>query len=209
MTRPESPSTPQTLFEQLLRNREYGAVLQEITVRYLPLIRDFCRKCQLTGDEPDEVAQVVLLRLAQKIHGFHFDRTKSFRGWLCTVTRNEAKRFQRQEKRAAKVGKIGTGSPKISVLLNEQADDTNLTEVLDAEDYELKLYEQARQAVCAAVSTATWRAFEETTLENRPVLQVAKELGITAKAVYSAKARVLGMLRDEVARLQPPNTRQL
>jgi RNA polymerase sigma-70 factor, ECF subfamily len=203
----DGQSTPLTLFEQLLRNREYAAVLQEIAVRYRTLILEFCRDCGLTGDEPDEVTQVVLLRLAQKIHGFHFDRTKSFRGWLRTVTRNEAKRFHLREKRANRVGKIGTGGDKALELLNEKAEETEKAEVLEAEAYELKLYEQACLAVRPNVSATTWRAFEQTVLENHPVREVAAALGITAKAVYSAKARMLGMLRDEVERLQPPSAR--
>jgi RNA polymerase sigma-70 factor (ECF subfamily) len=203
MTRPESQSTPQTLFEKLLRDEKYGTLLQEIASRYRDLILGYCRARGLRDDQPDEVAQVVLLRLAEKLHGFQYDRTKSFRGWLYTVTRNEANRFHEWQKRAAEFGMIGTGGNKTNDLLNEQSDGAKEADVIAAEADEFKLYEQACEAVRNNVNAATWIAFAQTTLENRPARIVSSELGITVKAVYGAKARVLEMLRAQVERLQP------
>ena len=48
---------------------------------------------------------------------------------------------------------------------------------------------------------ATWRAFELVWLENRPAMQVARELGQPIDWVYVAKSRVLGRLRQELAGL--------
>ena len=44
----------------------------------------------------------------------------------------------------------------------------------------------------------TWQACWEHVVCGRPVAEVAAELGISAKAVYLAKARVLRRLRQEL-----------
>jgi len=50
----------------------------------------------------------------------------------------------------------------------------------------------------SAFEPATWQACWETVVGGRPVAQVAAELGISPNAVYLAKARVLGRLRQEL-----------
>ena len=47
---------------------------------------------------------------------------------------------------------------------------------------------------------STWDAFWGVTIDRRPAVDVAAELGITLNAVYKAKARVLSRLRSELHR---------
>ena len=59
------------------------------------------------------------------------------------------------------------------------------------------LAEFVQQAVRARVDIATWRAFEMIAIEDRPVGEVARELGKKYTAVYNGYRRVDRLLRQE------------
>ena len=62
-------------------------------------IRGWCRRWGLQEADSDDVTQNVLLRLAQKLGAFHYDPSRSFRGWLRTVTQNALADFLADRKR--------------------------------------------------------------------------------------------------------------
>ena len=51
------------------------------------------------------------------------------------------------------------------------------------------------------VEPQTWEAFRLITSEGRSGEEVATQLGLNVMAVFKAKSRVLGFLREEVKRL--------
>jgi RNA polymerase sigma-70 factor (ECF subfamily) len=53
----------------------------------------------------------------------------------------------------------------------------------------------------AEFEPATWRAFWECVVNERPAAEVASELELTENAVYLAKGRVLRRLRNELGGL--------
>jgi RNA polymerase sigma-70 factor (ECF subfamily) len=58
------------------------------------------------------------------------------------------------------------------------------------------LVQRALQLIQSDFEPTTWRVRWETVAQGRPAAQVAGELGISANAVYLAKARVLNRLRQ-------------
>jgi len=60
---------------------------------------------------------------------------------------------------------------------------------------------QACALVYARVEPQTWEAFRLTACENLPGEDVAARLGMNVTAVFKAKSRVLGFIRQEVKRL--------
>ena len=62
-------------------------------------IRGWCRQWGLQESDSEDVTQDVLLRLAQKLRTFQYDPTRSFRGWLRTVTQNALADFLADRKR--------------------------------------------------------------------------------------------------------------
>ena len=62
-------------------------------------IRGWCRRWGLQEADSDDVTQNVLLRLAQKLGAFHYDPSRSFRGWLRTVTQNALADFLADRRR--------------------------------------------------------------------------------------------------------------
>ena len=51
-------------------------------------IRGWCRRWGLQEADSEDVTQDVLLRLSQKLGAFQYDPSRSFRGWLRTVTQH-------------------------------------------------------------------------------------------------------------------------
>src|ERR1700733_6355797 len=80
--------TPVSLLERL---RQPGA--QEAWDRfveiYSPLIYAWSRRAGLQDQDAADLVQDVLLTLVQAMPTFVYDRHKSFRGWLRTITLNK------------------------------------------------------------------------------------------------------------------------
>ena len=62
---------------------------------------------------------------------------------------------------------------------------------LDEAEYRQRLIGRVLQVMRADFQPATWKAFWECVACDRSAADVAAELGLTVKAVYLAKARVL------------------
>ncbi len=71
----------------------------------------------------------------------------------------------------------------------------------DESEYGGALVRQALEVVRPDFSAETWTAFTHFVLEGVPAAEVARELGITANAVYLARNRVLTRVRAEIAGL--------
>jgi RNA polymerase sigma-70 factor (ECF subfamily) len=66
-------------------------------------------------------------------------------------------------------------------------------------EYRQQVVRQALELLKAEFQPPTWQAFWGLVVESKPAAGVARELGLTPAAVYSAKARVLRRLREEFA----------
>ncbi len=100
---------------------------------YGPKIRVWCRRWGLQAADVEDVTQDVLLRLAQKLGAFRYDPTRSFRGWLHTVTHNVLAGFIADRKRQCS----GSGDEEVLKQLEsvEARDDLvqHLKDPFDAE----------------------------------------------------------------------------
>src|SRR4051812_7815626 len=77
--------TSVTLLGRLRLEPADGAAWALFVLRYGPLIRSWCRRWGLQDADAEDVAQAVLLRLADKLRTFQYDAARSFRGWLRTI----------------------------------------------------------------------------------------------------------------------------
>jgi len=66
---------------------------------YRSRMRGWCRRWGLQEADSEDVTQDVLLRLAQKLGAFHYEPSRSFRGWLRTVTQTALADFVADRKR--------------------------------------------------------------------------------------------------------------
>ena len=72
------------------------------------------------------------------------------------------------------------------------------SDALMEKEYRDYLIGRALQVMKTDFQPATWQACWEHVGRGRPAAEVAAELGISVKAVYLAKARVLRRLREEL-----------
>ena len=80
----------------------------------------------------------------------------------------------------------------------EQVADSDPLEEMAEEEYRRYLVARALQLMQAEFSATTWKACWETTAGGKTPAEAAAELGISVRAVYLARIRVLKRLREEL-----------
>src|SRR5436853_119899 len=80
--------TSETLLGRLCQSPDDPAAWDRFVERYGPKIYGWCRSWRLQDADAEDVTQDVLLRLARTLRSFAYDPSRSFRGWLRTVTHN-------------------------------------------------------------------------------------------------------------------------
>jgi RNA polymerase sigma-70 factor (ECF subfamily) len=159
---------------------------------YTPLLYSWARRLGL--DEPDDadLVQDVLTLLVRKLPEFTYDRHKSFRAWLRTVTLN----CWRNRGRRAELPRAAN-PPDLDSL----GADADVADALADQEYRQWLVGRAMELMQAEFQPNTWKACWECVVAGRPAAEVAAELGISVGAVYMAKSRVLSRLRQELTDL--------
>jgi RNA polymerase sigma factor (sigma-70 family) len=182
----------------LLRNPSDPEAWYVFVGRYGPKIEEWCRRRGLQDADAKDVVSDVLLKLARTMRTFVYDPAKgSFRSWLRTVTANALADFVAARERVG----VGSGTDAVSALLRNVEAREDFERNLQTE-YDLELLDQAKKLVQLRVTRAAWQAFLLHAVEGRTAAAVAKELGMTAAAVYMAKSRVQRKLKKEIERLE-------
>ncbi len=162
-------------------------------------IRGWCRRWGLQAADTEDVTQDVLLRLAQKLGTFHYDPSRSFRGWLRTVTQHALADFLADRRRQC----AGSGDNDVlEQLQSVQARDDLVEQLKERFDAEIVAVACARAR--ARVEPQTWEAFRLTAYERLSGDDVAARLGMTRGTVFKAKSRVVAFIREEIKRLDEP-----
>ncbi len=188
--------TSATLLDRVGRSPNDEAAWARFVGLYGSKIRGWCRRWGLQDADTEDVTQEVLLRLAQKLGAFHYDPSRSFRGWLRTVTQNALAGYLADRKRQCS----GSGDDEVMEQLQSiQARDDLVERLKDQFDAEIVAMACARAR--ARVEAQTWEAFRLTAYEGLSGDDVAARLGMTRATVFKAKSRVLGFLREEIKQL--------
>jgi RNA polymerase sigma-70 factor (ECF subfamily) len=184
------PSTSASLLECL---REPGdqVAWQRFVDLYTPLIVAWGRRVGLQEADVADLTQDVLCVIARTIPKFDYQKDRSFRGWLRTVTVNKWRERERRAKLPTEPGAssfdlVGPEDPVDDFWENE---------------YRERIVARALELMRDEFHETTWKAFWGVVVQSRSGIDVATELGITLGAVYAAKSRVLRKLRTELAGL--------
>lgn len=189
--------TSVSLLDRLHATNE-SADWQRLVDVYSPLIRGWLRKHSVQENHADDLVQEVLAVVVRRFPGFqHNQRTGAFRAWLRAITINCARDFWK----ANRIRPSAPGGSDFGAYLDQLADPDNpLTQAWDRE-HDLHVTRKLLEMIEPQFSESSWKAFQRVALEGAPADVVAKELGITVNAVFIAKSRVLGKLREEAAGL--------
>jgi RNA polymerase sigma-70 factor (ECF subfamily) len=173
-----------------LRNRADEGAWTRFVKLYTPFLFYWARRVGLQTPDAADLVQDVLLLLYQKLPEFTYDPRHSFRAWLRTVLLNK---WREQRRRRSPGPGLNAGGEVLSDLTESDP----LAEFSELEHRQY-LANRALQLMQSDFQPTTWKAFCEHVIAGRPAAEVARELGLTVKAVYLGKARVLQRLRLEL-----------
>jgi len=182
--------TPASLLERLRQPASERAWVRFVQL-YTPLLFFWVRRLGLQEADAADLVQDVFTVLVRKLPEFAYDRHKSFRAWLHTVTLNAWRNRRRRAelpRAAAAADLAGLAGPDPADLFSE-------------EEYRRWLVGRALELMQTEFQPTTWKACWECVVSGRPAAEVAAELGIGVGAVYMAKSRVLSRLRLELSDL--------
>jgi RNA polymerase sigma-70 factor (ECF subfamily) len=179
--------TPASLLERLRRPGDAAAWARFVEL-YTPLLYRWARRAGLQEADAADLVQEVLALLFRKLPEFTYDRGRSFRAWLRTVTLNKWREGLR--KRPPVPVREG-GALAEAVAPDEVA-------AFEEAEYRRSLVRQALRALQGEFPGSTWKAFEAYVLRGLPAEEVAAQLGLRVGTVYAAKSRVLARLHQEL-----------
>src|SRR5580704_3984028 len=157
---------------------------------YGPLIRRWLQQHDTPEADADDLAQEVLLVLAQELGGFdHNGRTGAFRLWVRSITANRLRAYWR----ARRSGPLNGLDDRLAQL---EDPDSSLGRLWDREHDEF-IVRRLMELIEPEFAPSTWKSFRLLVLEERPAADVAESLGLSVNAVLIAKSRVLRRLRQE------------
>lgn len=155
---------------------------------YAPLLYYWAGRAGCPEPDRADLVQEVLLLLVQKLPDFQYDQQGSFRGWLRTVALNCWRNRRRREKSA-----LPTEPVDLDAIAVPDA-----VEQFWREDYLHQLTRRALLLMQRDFEEKTWKACWGCVVEGKSATVVAQELGLSVGAVYVAKSRVIGRLRQEL-----------
>ena len=183
-------TTPVSLLQRL-RQPAAEAAWSRFVELYTPLLYFWGRRVGLQEQDAADLVQDVLTVLIRKLPDFEYDRHKSFRNWLRTVTLNKWRENRRR-------------SAKMPSQANEPLEEIPAPDdggLFEETEYRRQLVKRALATMQPEFSVITWKSFTQHVVDGQPATAVAAELHIRVGTVYAAKSRVLSRLRHELAGL--------
>lgn len=185
-----------TLLGRLQRNPSDPKAWGEFVEHYTPKILAWCRRWGAQDVDADDITQVVLLKLTQKMGDFNYDPTRSFRGWLKTITHHAWHDFQKNQHRLGR----GSGDTLFMQLLENVEARDDLIKQID-EECTRQMLQEAMLRVRLRVAPTTWESFRLTAIEGLSGAEVSQRTGVTAPMVFVHKFRVQKLLEEEMKRI--------
>jgi RNA polymerase sigma-70 factor, ECF subfamily len=179
--------TPASLLERLKLPAPQDAWDRFVRI-YTPFIYHWARQAGLQTADAADLVQDVLTTLLRTIPTFHYDKQRSFRAWLRTVTMNCWR------DRCRRLATRPMGSLPNPEEIAEPDTDGSFSEI----EYRRQLVARALELMQVEFQPATWKACWEFVVNSRSAADVARELKISENAVYIAKSRVLRRLHEEL-----------
>ncbi len=191
-----NPTSP-TLIARLKERDAQG--WERLATLYAPAVYEWARNAGLqacdAADLTQEVFQAVLMRIARFEYGAE---TPRFRAWLWGITRNKIRdHYRRNVKHPIAFG----GDEAASRFAELPQRRSSQTDEYSPEKLTGGLARRALGLIQSDFSESTWQAFWLIAIEGLAGAEVAERLGMSVGAVYTAKSRVLSLLRRELGGL--------
>jgi len=191
--------TRASLLLRLRDPRDVAAWTQFVDL-YAPLVYGYARKQGLQDADAADLSQEVLRVVARAVGRLEYDPQRgAFRGWLFTIVRRRLANWRRARRSQPE----GCADANNNELL-EQQPAPDRTQASWEVEWQQRVFSWACEQVRPEVSEKTWQAFWRTFMDGQPGRQAAADLGLSVAAVYLARRRVLGRLKELVDLVQEP-----
>lgn len=181
-------STSESLLLQL-RGSKNEQAWQTFVELYTPLLFYWARRTGLKTNDAADLVQDVLTLVFQKLPSFEYDKSRSFRSWLRTVTINRYRETLRKKSIGAK--------PATASVLAQHMDPSAAESTWDL-NYQHSLLHEAMELLSDEFEPITWKALHSYVFEAKPASDAAAENGLSVWTVYAAKSRFMKRLRETV-----------
>ena len=162
---------------------------EEFVRLYTPLMFYWARKTGLGKTDASDLVQDVITQVFQKLPDFCYDASKSFRGWLRTITLNRYREIKRLK---------SSGMQFTTDSILEELAPVGLAQSAWDIDYARLLVAQSMDQVEEDFAPATWKALRSVMSEGKTVDEAATETNVSQWTIYSARSRLLKHLRSEL-----------
>lgn len=158
---------------------------------YGPFVRQILRRKGLDESSASDVAQNVMAIVARKISEFERERTGSFRTWLRRITINCLRDYQKSRQYRSRAH----GGTEMLDLASAMEDaSSELTKAWN-EEHAQHVLDELLKAVAPEFTEKSINVFRQLAVDNKPVEDVARELGMTKNACVVARSRVFRRLK--------------
>ena len=195
-------TNPETRASLLLRvpNPDDQAAWEEFVEIYRPLIIRYARKRAMQQADAEDVAQRVLVNVAQAVERRPHDLSRAkFRTWLHQVANNAILNAVTRTRPDRSTGASGERHVLENTLENA-LEDRHDVEGPDSDllrlEYRREMFRWAANRVRPEFKPDTWQAFWLTAVENLTIEAASQQLRKTAGAIYAARSRVIRRIRE-------------
>jgi RNA polymerase sigma factor (sigma-70 family) len=160
---------------------------------YQPVVYRLALRRGFQHADAEELVQEVMLAVARAVEGWVPDQDRGrFRDWLHRIARNLMINFLTRRKHQV----WGTGKSDMQQVLEAKSPaEAAMTQMFDVE-FRREGFRWAANQVQKEVKQNTWQAFWMSTIDDVPVAEVARQLGMSVGSVYIARSRVMARLRQ-------------
>jgi len=191
-------SISSTLLDQLRSRRPES--WQRLVRLYGPVTYRWCRRSNLNAEDAADLVQEVLAAVMVHLPEFRRDRPDdSFGGWLATITRNKIREHYRRQRGKAEARGGSTAQRQLADI-PQPPEPSEASVRVDAQTA-VCLSRRVLEMIQAEFEVRTWDAFWRVSVDGQSPADVATDLGMSVAAVYKAKSRVLGRLREVLQEL--------
>jgi RNA polymerase sigma-70 factor (ECF subfamily) len=192
----QPPETRETLIQRLPNAADVEAwdVFLEI---YEPLLFRLARGRGMQPADAEDFVQEVLTAVARNVEGWVASENRGpFRAWLFRIAHNLGVNFVTRPKHR----RLGTGSSQIAQMLQEVPAASADSSEIFRKEYRRELFRWAAERVRDQTSERQWLAYWRTTVEDRPIAEVAEEFAMSVGAIWVARSRIAKRIRETIHR---------
>ena len=186
-------STSESLLIRLKSANDFQAWSQFVEL-YTPMLFYWARKTGLSTEDASDLVQEVLTLVSQRVSSFEYEPSKSFRGWLRTVTLNKFKEHMRRKSLPV----VEASASALMRVIDPKAVDASRAQSVWDLQYQPALVTRALELVREEFLPKTWQALREYVISERPATEIASETGVSVWTIYAAKSRLLARLRAQL-----------